>query len=134
MPGFLTHPNILLLDGREIRLQVDPAGGPLRYRINGEIVTVPPGYISDGASVPRFYWWRYPPIGLYTRPAIVHDFLYEQGRYSRARCDRVFAEAMEEAGVDAWTRRLFYYQLRLWGWGAWNRHRARQREQDREAA
>jgi hypothetical protein len=39
-------------------------------------VTVPVGFVTDFASIPRVFWSLLRPDGVYTYPAIVHDFLY----------------------------------------------------------
>ena len=50
-----------------------------RYFIGGSefnAVTVPKGFITDGASVPQILWSLLPPEGEYFRAAIIHDRLY----------------------------------------------------------
>jgi len=42
---------------------------------HGEI-TVPAGFDTDYASIPRIFWPIYPPDGEYAPAAILHDFLY----------------------------------------------------------
>ncbi|MBB76651.1 MAG: hypothetical protein CMJ75_19260 [Planctomycetaceae bacterium] len=89
-----------------------------RYMIggldSGRWVTVPAGYLTDGASVPRLLWSRLPPWGHYGQAAAVHDILCESltivengqpVRITRREADRVLAEAMEVLGVDPATRR-----------------------------
>src|SRR5690348_11529740 len=39
-------------------------------------VKVPIGFVTDFASIPRVFWTMLPKDGLYTYPAIIHDFLY----------------------------------------------------------
>src|SRR5262245_55189884 len=41
-----------------------------------QAVTVPVGFVTDFASIPRIFWSALPPDGRYTYPAIVHDYLY----------------------------------------------------------
>ena len=40
-------------------------------------VTVPVGYLTDGASVPQLLWNLIPPWGSYGQAAVVHDLLCE---------------------------------------------------------
>jgi len=47
-------------------------GGLARFR-----VTVPAGFVTDLASVPRLLWAIVPRDGLYNGAAVVHDFLYQ---------------------------------------------------------
>lgn len=74
-------------------------------------ITVPAGYMSDGASVPRPLWWLLPPWGdVGTRAALFHDYACDRlkagtpvsGGSTRAECDRLFREALEELGVASW--------------------------------
>ena len=45
--------------------------------IAGKILTVPKGFVTDGASCPRCLWWLCSPIaGPFGEAAVVHDFLY----------------------------------------------------------
>lgn len=93
---------------------------PFRYHSQriGETITVPSGFISDGASVPRIFWTLFSPFGEYFRAALVHDFLYTGANrvYNRAESDRIFLEAMVEAGVPFIRRRLIYRAVRVGGW------------------
>lgn len=71
--------------------------------------TLPAGFMSDGASVPRFLWWFLPPWGdRSTVAALFHDYLTENhkkgfpltGARTRAACDRLFRECLIELGVS----------------------------------
>lgn len=76
-------------------------------------VTVPAGYLTDGASVPRMFWSLLPPWGTYGQAAVVHDLLCEylsivdNGQLkaiTRERADEIFNEAMRVLGVPVATR------------------------------
>lgn len=96
-----------------------------RYNVGGEksgiVVTVPAGFVTDLASVPRFFWRIVPPFGKYTPAAVVHDFLYSSQNLSRAMADAVFLEAMGVLGVPKWKRVSMYLAVRCFGWGPWRR-------------
>lgn len=67
---------------------------------DGGLVTVPTGYETDFASVPRVFWIIAPPLGPYAKAAVVHDFLCDSpGGFSRRRVDAIFLEAMLVLGV-----------------------------------
>lgn len=91
------------------------------YRENNEkeVLTVPAGFETDFASIPRIFWNIYPPTGggtrrtSYGKCAVLHDAAYQFGWYSRKECDKLFLEAMEAIGVGKFTRYLFYYCVRL---------------------
>lgn len=100
----------------------------------GELIVVPAGFVTDGASVPRLLWWLFPPFGgNYDEAAVIHDHLYSEaelyagdddGHVSRAHADTLMLEAMGVKGVDIVDARLIYRGVRLGGWWAWRRHRA----------
>lgn len=95
---------------------------PLEYRVGSadsdEVIVVPAWYETDFASIPWGVRNLFPPLGIWARPAIIHDWLYDQGgigRYDRKRCDEIFREAMEVVGVPAWRRAVMYRAVRLGG-------------------
>lgn len=81
-------------------------------------VTVPEGYLTDGASVPRLLWSLIPPWGQYGQAAVVHDLLCEYlqvvteagelSAITRAECDQLFLEAMRVLGVPALRRNTMH--------------------------
>jgi hypothetical protein len=90
-----------------------------RYRSSRGEITVPVGFRTDGASVPRVFWNLFSPFGDYFGAAVVHDFLYSphNRRFSRTECDALFLEAMFNLGVGWFTRGLIYRAVRLGGGG-----------------
>lgn len=41
---------------------------------------IPKGFVSDGGSIPRFFWRLFNPLdGRYLRSYIQHDFIYATG-------------------------------------------------------
>lgn len=90
---------------------------PLIYEsdIAGKTLTVPLGFKTDFASVPRL------PVAYLLagdtahESAVVHDFLYTSGDFSRATADDVLLEAMAVTGIPAWRRYTIYYAVRAFG-------------------
>lgn len=78
-------------------------------------VTIPAGFVSDGASVPRVLWSIYPPFGDYLEAAIVHDWYCVNKTIDSVTAAKVFREAMEVCGVGAWRRKKMYWAVRLFG-------------------
>ncbi len=85
---------------------------PFTYEVGalgegGELITVPAGFITDLASVPRALWIIFPPFGKYTGAATIHDYLYVMGGkipggarvYTKAYADGIFREACLVEGV-----------------------------------
>lgn len=88
---------------------------------SGRNITVPRGFITDGASVPRVLWWLFPAWGSYSRAAVIHDLLCHLVHAgfphpeapTRYAADRVFLEAMEVCGTGPITRRIMYWSVRF---------------------
>jgi len=92
-------------------------GKPLSYssKVARRVITVPAGFETDLASVPRLpvvYWLC---GGRANKPAVVHDFLYTKGILPRDVADAVFLEAMQAVGVPFIYRRLMWAGVRLGG-------------------
>lgn len=93
---------------------------PYRYssHLTNELITVPAGYRTDFASVPRFFWRILPPHGEYVPASVVHDWLCalrgETGIDSKTT-HKVFLEAMEILCVPAWKRWTMYQAVKWFG-------------------
>ncbi len=102
----------------------------VKVKDNGE-VTVPAGYITDLASVPRIAWAVIAPFDV-ARAAVVHDILYEKinGAFKegtiksksereeyRAIADNIFRQGMEyaEPSVSKFKILSAYYAVRMFG-------------------
>lgn len=88
-----------------------------------QLVTVPKGFVTDFASIPRIFWRLFLPSGLHREAAVVHDWLYFCGDRARAVCDAIFLEAMEALGVSRWKRNAMFFAVRIGGLHAWRQHR-----------
>ncbi len=77
-------------------------------------VCVPSGTFTDFASVPKFLWWIFPPMGKWNRAALVHDYLCHLDGCSRFLADAIFREAMAVLGVPVWRRVSMYYAVRMY--------------------
>jgi hypothetical protein len=98
---------------------------PLVYEVgelgSGRTIEVPAGFITDGASVPRFLWAICPTWGSYSRAAVIHDFLGTmlmagtpppEGMHQTI-IDRVFVEAMTVCGTNLVIRWAIWAAVRL---------------------
>jgi hypothetical protein len=109
--------------GRVIVEQLDATRWRLteevRYAGERDEFIVPDNYITDFATVPRIAVWLIPRFGLYTRAAILHDFLLthclEAGRINSTDADGLFRRAMKDLGVPPARRWLMWTGVR---WGA----------------
>ena len=108
-------------------------------KTNQYIITVPKGYITDMASVPRGCWAFIAPFDV-ARAAVVHDILYEkintqyktifesaaaeegpatkkEREVYREIADHVFLEGMNasEPPVPSWKKYAAYWAVRIFG-------------------
>ena len=94
-------------------------------------ITVPKGYITDLASVPRVCWAFIAPFDV-ARAAVVHDIMYEKinGAYKEGKisnkcerekyrkiADNVFRDGMRaaEPSVPKWKIFSAYWSVRMFG-------------------
>jgi len=79
-------------------------------------IVVPYGYKTNGANIPRIFWFIVPPFKPKYLPAVVfHDYLSDLGDYSLA--DRVFEELLLNIEDSIVTRSMIcavkiYHKLR----------------------
>lgn len=78
-------------------------------------ITVPRGFITDFASVPRLPLIYLLAGGEADKPAVIHDHLYRSHECSRADADAVLDEAMAATGQPWWRRKLMWAGVRLGG-------------------
>jgi hypothetical protein len=98
-------------DGRQYRLLT-----AFQYDSSLTTITVPAGFVTDFASVPKLFWNLLPPTGRYGKAAVVHDYLYRTpGLASKMIADATFLEAMAALDVPTVTRYLMYFGVRLFG-------------------
>ncbi len=80
------------------------------------IITVPAGFKTDFASVPRIPLAYMLFGGVAKQAAVVHDYLYSRKDINRKDADNTFLEAMKVSGVSFFKRQAMYAAVRLFGW------------------
>lgn len=96
---------------------------PFIYRIfNTQYkITIPKGFVTDLASVPRSLWsFGLAPHDSYMSAAIIHDYLYWDQRCSKAEADSVLKLAMYESKVGGLQRWLVYRGVASLGRGSFD--------------
>ena len=86
-------------------------------------ITVPTGYVTNFASVPRVFYRLLSPTSL-RHSAIVHDYLCNESfgptlaesGYSRWMADCILYEAMVREGFGLPTRAAVFAAVRFWAW------------------
>lgn len=108
---------------------------PLSYRTRaGDTITLPPGMVTDLASIPRAVSWLLPPDGPWAQIAVFHDLLYvtrgfgvwhghaslsRKAPYSRAEADAILRDGMGDLGITGWRQWAIYQGVRLGGASGW---------------
>jgi Protein of unknown function (DUF1353) len=85
--------------------------------------TVPKGFVTDFASIPRVFWSILRPDGNYAYSAVLHDFLYWDQSRPREIADSIFRESMLNFKVSQATVKVIYDAVRTGGQSAWNSNR-----------
>lgn len=86
-------------------------------------ITVPNGFTTDLASVPRWLAWLYSPTGRHQQAAVFHDYMYATCNTSRYEADAVFRIIMIRSGVSRWRALTIYLAVRAFGWMFWGKKR-----------
>jgi hypothetical protein len=86
-------------------------------QIDGEIITVPKGYVTDLATIPRWYWSIISPARSdLIEAAIIHDYLYGcPGSITRSEADAILYNALILDGSSEYVAKKMYYSVRLFG-------------------
>lgn len=97
---------------------------PFRYQSDlGGLITVPDGFKTDFASVPRVPV-VYDVLGdVAHEPAVIHDYLYYSAIFSKEMADDILLEAMGVIGMPVWRQYPIYWGVKFGGFVAWNGHR-----------
>lgn len=83
----------------------------------GRTITVPAGYRSDSASIPRFFHRMINPVGKHSKAAIIHDWLCDESPHtcSSTEAADIFGEAMAALGVPPLRRKIMVRAVKLGG-------------------
>lgn len=98
---------------------------PLVWECPAGHITVPAGFVTDLASIPRVLrnlpWLD--PNGLSRRPAVLHDYLYgsNPGRvFGKQFADSLLASALVSEGASQTVAQTFYYAVHWFGASSWD--------------
>ena len=106
---------------------------PFEYHIgelsSDEVIYVPIGFVTNFASVPRIFWPIISPIDEHGKAAVVHDYCYYKGHYTKKISDMIFREGLRVLGVKPWKVWCMYNAVKWFGWISWWKHRWRQKKE-----
>ena len=84
-------------------------------------ITIPEGYKTNGANIPRIFYIFYPPfIPKYLKAIVLHDYLCDLSDQTipndkfKSKSDLKLKEALRECGAGAFTQNLFYICVRIY--------------------
>lgn len=111
------------------------------------LITVPEGFVYDGASIPRITWSLFgvTPDGVHRAAALVHDWIYTFDgdlppgsvmrkitmadgsikvldtidKWTRKDADRFFKKMLLETDMKRWKVECMYNAVRWFGWIKW---------------
>lgn len=114
--SFMYTPEGMPLSNREGR-QLYQLDKDLIYQsdVAGATFTVPVGFVTDFASIPRLPFVYFLLNGIADEPGVVHDFLYSTATIDRAMADQVLKEACLLFGVSRWKAEAIYLGVRVGG-------------------
>ncbi|MCR6593631.1 DUF1353 domain-containing protein [Campylobacter insulaenigrae] len=75
-------------------------------------ITIPKGFTSNGANIPRIFWSIFPPNSPeYLSAVVVHDYLCQKSnsRDDYKIADLALKEAMQELGCSRFKTFVFYH-------------------------
>jgi hypothetical protein len=87
-------------------------------------ITILPGFVTDGASVPRIFLSLAgaPFDPRYLLAAVIHDAAYASQALPRSVCDQLFLDMMCAEDVTWIIRNVFWAAVRAGGWYVWSKH------------
>ncbi|ECG2028692.1 DUF1353 domain-containing protein [Salmonella enterica subsp. enterica] len=88
-----------------------------------DIISVPAGFITDFATIPRIFWTFMPPDGKYSKTAIIHNWIYDNALRTKKEADLIFLDRMTVLGVPKWKRIVMYLEVRWFGRGMHGKER-----------
>lgn len=80
-----------------------------------EAITIPDGFNTNLASIPRLLYTIFPRSSDYDLAAAVHDYLYETGKYPRKVCDKIFKDFLILSNVSDKVASRMYRAVRVFG-------------------
>lgn len=92
---------------------------------NNELIKIHNGFEWDLSSVPRILWFILPPDGDFEIAALIHDYLYRSGKYSRKFADKEMLKWSRVSNSSNIFNRIDnnvrYIGVRAFGWYMYNK-------------
>lgn len=104
----------------------------LAYLHEGERISVPKGFITDLASIPKIFRNVLNVNGKSRKPAVLHDYLYCSKIFERSVADYIFYKALVSEGMNAIIARTYWAGVRAGGWMYYNKNKGLSKEDFKE--
>jgi hypothetical protein len=93
-----------------------------KYKLAEDWNGIPAGFITDGGSIPRFFWRfiGHPMESEYIDRYIEHDYDYQTGRVKRKTADKKLRDGLAADGMGWVKRNLVYSAVRVFGRSHYN--------------
>lgn len=100
----------------EDKLILTPIGDG-KYEVYADWNGIPKGFVTDGASIPRFLWRiiDHPFQSDYIDVYVEHDHDYAVGKISRKEADQKMLDGLKAKGMSYFKRHTIYWAVRLFG-------------------
>lgn len=90
---------------------------------NGDYVTIPYGFVTDFASVPKLFWSAISPIGKTKLASLIHDYIYVTQIYDRDFADKEFYKWLQFLQPNKYVRnKVMYYCVNFFGYKRYNKY------------
>ena len=119
-PASSTPPQIAQFGDAKYYVLASPL--PFKLGENHDTITIPKGFVTDLASIPRPLWSALPRDGKYMSAAILHDYLYWDQRCTRDEADTILKLEMQEFGVSKSVVTDVYQGVHLFGASSWRQN------------
>lgn len=93
-----------------------------RYIVCADYKDIPAGFVTDGASIPRFLWrvFGHPFESDYIEVYTEHDHDYAVGKIPRAEADQKMLDGLKAKGMGYLKRYTIYWAVHLFGGSHYN--------------
>lgn len=114
----------IIIGKRDNVLTLTPIGDG-RYKLVEPFYDIPAGFVTDGASIPRFAWRviDHPFQSDYIEIYVEHDYDYQTGRISRKEADEKMLDGLKSKGMGYFKRYTIYLAVRWFGSKYYNKKR-----------
>ena len=91
---------------------------PIEFIANEKPFTIPAGFLTDLASIPKIFQWRIPKRGPYDCIAVIHDYLIEERRSHSFDSDivhKLWHAAIEDLPLPWYRKMSLGFSVRIFG-------------------